>query len=110
MLFRLVALRNVGGAATISMRAEDDKGRWTVFNSLEQQVGNQALYGTVGWSKRWIVLDIPDDAHTLTYAMTLARSGEARFSGFSLEVVGSDAPLTTSLELAAPQNVDFAGS
>lgn len=100
---------HVGGLATIALGACDTQGRYLQFTNLEHLRREGPLRGTTGWSHRTLVLDVPENAHSLFYGFTLYRTGEARFSGLALEIVGKDVPLTKPQELDAPANLDFAG-
>lgn len=97
----------VEGVATLFLGACDSQGHYLAFTSLEHLQAEGALRGTTGWSQRALVLDIPAAAHSLTYGFSLVRTGEARFSGLDLRVVGPDVPLTRPQELEAPENLDF---
>jgi len=98
---------NVTGSATIWLRADNNHGRYIAFNNLERLKTNGALKGTVGWSRRRIVLDIPAETDSLNFGFYLSGQGEARFSGFDLQFVGDDVPVTPPQEEAAPRNLDF---
>ena len=98
---------NVNGVASMFMRADDDKGRYVALRTLEHLKAKGALRGTEDWSQRAIVLDIPADAHTVTYGFTLARGGAAWFCGFDVRGVGTDIPVTVPEEMDAPLNLDF---
>ena len=99
---------NVGGLASIALGACDTQGRYLTFTNLEHLRSDGPLRGTTGWSYRALVLDVPVDAYSLFYGFTLVRTGEARYSGLDLQVVGPDVPLTKPQELDAPANLDFA--
>lgn len=97
----------VGGAASLAVGACDSQGRYINFTSLDHLRGEGPLRGTMDWSHRALVLDVPVEAHSLYYAFLLARTGEARFAGLQLETVGRDVPVTKPQELDAPENLDF---
>jgi hypothetical protein len=98
---------NVVGSATIWLRADDDKGRFTKFNNLEKVQPGGVLKGTTDWSSRAIVLDVPESTDTLNFGFYLYGTGEAWFCGFELQVVGNDVPVTRPLGAKAPANLDF---
>ena len=99
---------NVGGSATIFLRADDSRGRFVAFNNLETLKTNGALKGSMAWCRRDVVLDIPAEALSLNFGFYLAGTGEAHFSNFDLQIVGRDVPLTKPQEHEAPVNLDFA--
>jgi hypothetical protein len=98
---------SVAGSATIWLRADDDKGRFIAFSNLEKQHPQGALKGTSDWVLREIVLDFPADTQTLNFGFYLYGMGEARFSGFDLQIVGHDVPVTRPQDADAPVNLDF---
>jgi hypothetical protein len=98
---------NVAGSATIWLRADDDKGRFIAFNNLEKQHPRGALKGTSDWVLREIVLDVPANTQTLNFGFYLYGMGEAHFSGFDLQIVGYDVPVTRPQDAEAPVNLDF---
>lgn len=97
---------DVAGSATIWLRADDNKGRFVKFNNLEGLPGG-VLKGTTEWSTRAIVLDIPPETETLNFGFYLYGTGEAWFSGFDLQEVGLDVPLTRPVTAERPTNLDF---
>lgn len=101
---------NVGLMASIALGTVDKQGFYLKLTNLERTRGEGPLRGTTGWSYRALVLDVPPEAHSLYYAFALrSTTGEARFSGLELEIVGADIPLTKPDELDAPANLDFTG-
>jgi hypothetical protein len=98
---------NVSGAATIWLRADDEKGQNVAFNNLEKLPINGALKGSSGWVKREIVIDIPPETHFLNFGFYLRGSGEARYAGLDLRIVGADVPLTKPYVLGTPVNLGF---
>ena len=98
---------NVDGLATIFLGSSDANRRYLTFNNLEHLASDGVLRGTMGWSHRAIVLDIPEDAATVNISFTLVRGGKAWFSGLDLEIVGPEVPLTAQEEREAPANLDF---
>jgi hypothetical protein len=99
---------NVSGAATIWLRADDEKGRNIAFNNLEKLPINGALKGSSGWVRREIVIDIPSEAHFLNFGFYLRGNGEARYASLDLRIVGDDVPVTKPYELGTPTNLGFA--
>lgn len=71
------------------------------------RISRGSLKATTGWSKRDIVIDIPDIAHELQFGFYLYGTGEARFSGIALEAVGNDVPTSAPQTHDTPQTLDF---
>lgn len=101
---------NVGGSATIWLRADDSRGRYIAFNNLETLKTNGALKGSTSWMRREVVLDIPEGSQSLNFGFYLSGSGHARFAGLDLRVVGHDVPVTGPQEKDVPENLDFSVS
>lgn len=99
--------KNVDGLATIFMGSSDAHKDYLTFNNLEHLASGGALRGSVGWSHRAIVLNVPEDAAMVNIGFTLVRGGKAWFSGLELEIVGPEVPLTAQEERDAPANLDF---
>jgi hypothetical protein len=100
----------VEGSATIFLRADDSRGRHVVFNNLETLRTNGSLRGTTPWSRREVVLDIPAEAQSLHFGFYLAGTGEARFCGLDLRIVGPEVPVTKPQEQDVPTNLDFSAA
>lgn len=98
---------DVDGVATIFMGSSDQNRQYLTFNNLEHLASEGALHGSLGWSHRAIVMSIPEDAATVNIGITLARGGEAWFSGLGLNIVGPEVPVTPSEERDSPANLDF---
>ncbi len=58
----------------------DQKKHYLKMASLEA-LRDGPLRGTTDWSYRALVLDIPEETHSLYYAFMLSRTGEGRFFG-----------------------------
>ncbi len=99
---------NVAWIASIALGTVDKQGFYLKLTSLENTRGDGPLRGTTGWSYRALTLDVPAEAHSLYYGFSLRSTGEARFSGLDLQVVGPEVPLSKPSELEAPANLDFA--
>lgn len=95
---------------TLWMRVDPAEGRYLRFDNLLRRPGGP-LTGTVGWTERQIVLDVPEAAATIHYGFFLRGSGKAWARRFALEAVGADVA-TTEAEpryLSRPTNLDFGG-
>lgn len=102
------------GAVTIWLRidgAGDGSGDCELleFDNMENRDGNGPITGTTNWTKRSIVLDVPVSATSINYGFYLRGNGEAFASGFSLEPVTADFPITKvpPTLLDKPTNLDF---
>jgi hypothetical protein len=98
---------NVLNSAGISIFITDDRDHVLDVRGLETRTLGGSLKATTGWSQRDIVIDIPDIAHELQFGFYLYGTGEARFSGIALEVVGNDVPTSAPQAHDTPQNLDF---
>ena len=98
---------NVKGSATIWLRFDGTSGQAISFNNLENDPVNGALKGTNDWSKREIVLDVPEGAAQIVFGFYLAGEGEAQYSDFLFETVGRDKSLTMEQLPKEPRNLGF---
>jgi hypothetical protein len=98
----------VAGHATIWLRADDARGRLLAFNNLVKLPTNGAVKGTTGWARREIVMDVPEETVSVNFGFYLHGLGEARYSAFDLQIVGTDVAVTKIQESDAPVNLDFA--
>lgn len=63
--------------------------------------------GTNDWTKKEIVMDVPERAGVLSIGAALYGGGQMWFDGLMFEEVGLDVPLTLSEHRAEPQNLNF---
>ncbi len=63
--------------------------------------------GTNDWTKREIVMDVPERAGVLSIGASLFGGGQMWFDGLAFEEVGLDIPLTASEHRASPKNLNF---
>jgi hypothetical protein len=69
--------RNCDGAATIWMRIDSDEpGKWLRFDNLIDRDGVGPLRGTFDWTRRNIVLDVPNEAQRIVFGILLKGTGE----------------------------------
>lgn len=94
--------------ASIGLTGFDGTGRSLFFNNLEHLPVNGALRGSVGWSWRDIVKQIPADAAQIEIICALVGRGQAQFSQLKLEIVGPEVPETRDQTLETAVNLDFA--
>ncbi len=57
-------------------------------------MSNRAIAGTNDWTKYEIVLDVAPEAIGIAYGFLVDGTGNAWFSGFNIETVGSNIPTT----------------
>jgi len=85
---------------TIWMRVDGNEHRSLRFDNMMARQENGPVRGTVGWTTRSIVLDIPFEAASLNYGFFLKGHGKVWARQFRLEVAPDDAPITeTSPEI-----------
>lgn len=100
------------GAATIWVRADSDTVQAVGFDNLESKgVGDPSgpISGTTEWTKRTIVLDIPETATKMSIGFYLRGKGAGYAAGFSLEQVSKTTPLTSGERVGRsdPVNLRF---
>lgn len=93
--------------ASIGLTVFDGTGRSIYFNNLEHLPVNGALRGSIGWSRRGIVKQIPADAGKIEIICAMVGRGHAQFADLKLEIVGPEVPETRDLTLETPVNLDF---
>ena len=82
---------SITGWAGMWMRVDGtDKNKSLGFDNMS----NRAIAGTNDWTKYEIVLDVAPEAIGIAYGFLVNGTGNAWFSGFTLETVGSDVPTT----------------
>ena len=72
-------------------------------------MGDRPLKGDSGWRHCDLVLDVPDDAKSVTYGFLISGTGTVWADNFRLETVGNDVPTTNQMPVdrSAPTNLDF---
>lgn len=97
-------------AGTIWMRVDAAPGAVLRFDNMLKRDSLGALRGTVAWTERCIVLDVPPEAASIHYGFLLQNDGRVWAREFRLESVGQDVPPTVGQGpyLARPANLDFA--
>lgn len=78
---------------------------------METRNGDKGpLLGSMDWTERNIVLDIPTDSVSLNFGFYLRGNGTAWASNFKIDIVGEDVPLSAG-EYARmqdqPTNLNF---
>ncbi len=96
--------------AWIRMRIDDAVGRNIRFDNIEDRRSDGVLQGTQDWTKRHIVLDVPEDADTLHYGFYLRGEGQCWSRGFDLREVDDSVPVTSDAKevLDQPMNLNLA--
>lgn len=108
---QLSAQLKVEGAssgATIWFRIDGPTGSLR-FENLERYEKGGPVTGRMDWTRRSIVLDVPEEATTLNFGFYLKASGKCWARGFALDQVDSTVPLNTpdGSALPRPTNLDF---
>ena len=98
------------GYVTIWMRIDDAHRKVLRFDNLERRKDTRPLTGFTDWSKRSIVLDVPDDAESIHYGFFLKGNGQVSARSFDLKRVGEDMDITSDCGawLKEPTNLNFA--
>jgi hypothetical protein len=71
---------------------------------------NRAIKGTAGWQRYEVVLDVPQDASSISFGVLLTGGGEVWLKSTKFDVVGDDVRVTGWGESAvpnAPVNLEF---
>ena len=92
---------NLSDYASLWMRIDDYKSRVNadVFN-------NRVMTGSNDWKQYEIILDVPENANTISFGMLLHRNGKAWIDDLKIEVVGQNIYSTESIK-SAPINLGF---
>jgi hypothetical protein len=99
---------SVAGSATIWMRVDDNRMQMLAFDNMEKRPIEGALKGTNDWTRRQVILEIPEAADSIHFGFYLSGSGTVWAAGFDLRVAKSDAePTTTRHLLSKPSNLGF---
>lgn len=101
---------DVGGSATLWLRVDAEKGRVIAFDNMENRQTGGALSGTKDWTKRSIVLDVPQEAVTVNFGFYLRGTGSVWTRGLELSEVDASVPATQDAapHKPKPMNLDFA--
>ncbi len=98
----------VTGSATIWMRVEDINGTLVAFDNLERAIADSSLKGTNDWSRRKIVLFVPEKAEVINFGVYLngkkARHGQ-QISASSKRM--KFPPMPGNLKPKEPKNLDL---
>lgn len=70
------------------MRADGER-KVVAFDNLQ----DRSVKGTTNWKRYEIVVDIAENAISLTFGPMLVGKGQAWFDDLSLEIVGKDIPV-----------------
>ncbi|WP_055048039.1 glyoxalase superfamily protein [Devosia sp. A16] len=96
--------------ATLWMRVDPLEGRYLHFDNLLERPDGP-LDGTRGWTRRQVVLPVPEAAATIHYGFFLRGSGKVWARRFTIETVGPTVAATEPRPryLSRPTNLDFGG-
>jgi len=96
-------------AGSLWMRVDAGPGRVLQFDNMLHRGKHGALRGTAGWTRRSVVLDIPEDAASIHYGPILKGHGRLLARAFELSPVEPDIATTawSTAYLAAPSNLSF---
>lgn len=97
---------------TIWMRIDPRGGGQSIrFDNMLLRSSDGALSGTVGWTERSIVLDVPDDAGSIHYGPMLKGVGQLWARHLRLDVVPPGTTTTDARRYPRrPSNLDFGES
>lgn len=74
-------------SATIWMRIDaEEVGRWVRFDNLIDRDGVGPLTGTFDWTRRDIVLDVPDEAERIVFGILLQGTGRMWARGIEIDI------------------------
>jgi hypothetical protein len=97
--------REVVGWAGLWMRVDQGKDA-VAFDNMQ----GRPIKGTTAWQRYDVVLDVPPEATGISFGILLAGTGEVWLSGTKFDVVGMDAPVTSTGDNNLPEkpvNLDF---
>ena len=96
-------------AGSLWLRVDDAAGAVLAFdNMMERKAG--ALRGTIDWTVRTIVLDVPTTAASIHYGVLLHGFGNVRARDLAFEAVTADVAMTGDQpHLESPTNLGFNG-
>jgi hypothetical protein len=93
----------VENGASLLVRVDDADGRAVAIDNMyysygsersEKNLGNRSLSGDNDWTSASVVLDVPVDAHAVSYGVALTGSGKVWLDNAHLEVVSNETPVT----------------
>jgi hypothetical protein len=85
-----VRVADVTGWSGLWMRIDDGAQRALGFDNMQ----DRPLTGTQDWKWCEVVLDVPNEAATISYGLLLQASGQAWANGLTFEEVKNDVPST----------------
>jgi len=97
--------QEVVGWAGLWMRVDQGKDA-IAFDNMQ----GRPIKGTTAWQRYDVVLDVPPEATGISFGILLAGTGEVWLSGTKFDVVGMDAPVTSTGDNNLPEkpvNLDF---
>lgn len=94
-------------AGTAWMRIDQAPGKVLRFDNMMQRPSDGALKGTVDWTLRSVVLDVPEEAASVHFGFFLEGFGKVWARGFQIEAVGMETEVTTHQPHPKPINLDF---
>ncbi|MCA0399497.1 MAG: hypothetical protein LCH38_01630 [Proteobacteria bacterium] len=98
---------NVRGSVTIWVRVDDIHGKSVAFDNREEYVENGSLKGTMDWTRRQIVLEVPERGETVHFGFYLHGRGQGWARGFAFSLT-EDVPSGAGIARPKmPQNLDF---
>ena len=87
------------GATTLWLRADSTSKQAVAFSNLEDKgIGavNGPISGNTDWTRRFIVLDIPEEAISISFGFYVRGRGAGYAIGFSLNTVSTDTPVSAT--------------
>lgn len=98
---------NVRGSVTIWMRVDDINGQMVAFDNREKAVTGGSIKGTVDWSSRQVILDIPEKGETIHFGFYLNGRGKAWARALDFDLT-DDIPSSAGIARPKkPQNLDL---
>jgi len=93
----------VGNTANLFVRVDDASGTPIALDNMTYSYGeprsdvailNRGLSGDTDWTSTNVVLDIPADAHAISYGVALVGSGKVWVDNAHIETVAAETPIT----------------
>jgi hypothetical protein len=93
----------VGNTANLFVRVDDASGTPIALDNMLYSYGeprsdvamlNRGLSGDTDWTSTNVVLDIPADAHAISYGVALVGSGKVWVDNAHIETVAAETPIT----------------
>lgn len=109
----MLKTENVADWAGIWMRIDKNMGSSSPKMLILDNMHDRPVKGTEDWKSCQVVLDVPKDATSIFFGLTLNGSGNVMMSDAKIETVGLDVettakPFPERLTPPAPTNLDFA--